>query len=64
MAYTGSGVYRWFRPGAAPAWGVQPTCEVSGVVDIVVPSPSGLNRMTFDELVAHYAVLRQYLSGV
>jgi double-stranded uracil-DNA glycosylase len=61
VAYTGSGVYRWFRPGVAVSWGVQPTAAVSGVTDVVVPSPSGLNRMTFDELVEHYQALRQFI---
>jgi hypothetical protein len=27
------------------------------VTDVVVPSPSGLNRMRFDELVDHYSAL-------
>jgi TDG/mug DNA glycosylase family protein len=61
VAYTGSGVYRWFRPGVTVSWGVQPTSAVAGVIDVVVPSPSGLNRMTFDELVAHYRALRPFL---
>lgn len=62
VAYTGSGVYRWFRPGVAVAWGVQPTSAVPGVADVVVPSPSGLNRMTFDQLVEHYRALRPFLT--
>lgn len=61
VAFTGSGVYRWFRPGAPVRWGVQPTSAAPGVTDIVVPSPSGLNRMTFDQLVEHYVVLRPFL---
>ena len=61
IAYTGIGVYRWFRPGSAVAWGIQPSSAVAGVVDVVVPSPSGLNRMSFDELVEQYRVLRQFL---
>jgi TDG/mug DNA glycosylase family protein len=58
VAYTGIGVYRWFRPDVPAIWGVQPTSAVPGVTDIVVPSPSGLNRMSFDELVEHYQALR------
>jgi G:T/U-mismatch repair DNA glycosylase len=30
---------------------------VQDVTDVVVPSPSGLNRMRFEELVDHYRVL-------
>ena len=61
VAYTGSGVYRWFRPGVKVEWGVQETAAVGGITDIVVPSPSGLNRMTFAQLVEHYRVLAPYL---
>ncbi len=57
VAYTGIGVYRWFRATSKVGWGVQAEPAVEGVVDVVVPSPSGLNRMVFDELVGHYRVL-------
>ena len=59
VAYTGIGVYRWFRETSRVGWGVQ---EDSGVTDVVVPSPSGLNRMRFEELVDHYRVLVPFLS--
>lgn len=54
VAYAGIGVYRWFRATSKVAWGVQEEPAVAGVTDIVLPSPSGLNRMTFDELIEHY----------
>jgi TDG/mug DNA glycosylase family protein len=57
VAYTGIGVYKWLRGSTNVGWGIQPDAAVPGVTDIVVPSPSGLNRMTFDELVEHYRVL-------
>jgi double-stranded uracil-DNA glycosylase len=57
VAYTGIGVYRWFVRRNDIRWGVQPTPAVPGVLDVVVPSPSGLNRMVFDELVEHYHAL-------
>ncbi len=57
VAYTGIGVYKWLRSSTAVTWGLQPDAAVPGVRDIVVPSPSGLNRMTFDELVEHYQIL-------
>lgn len=61
VAYTGIGVYRWFRATSKATWGVQPTSAVSGVRDVVVPSPSGLNRMRFDELVEHYRVIAPFV---
>ena len=57
VAYTGIGVYKWFRATSKVRWGVQPASAVPGVTDAVVPSPSGLNRMRFEELVEHYCVL-------
>lgn len=57
VAYTGIGVYKWFRAASKAGWGVQEVSAVPGVTDVVVPSPSGLNRMRFEELVEHYRVL-------
>lgn len=61
VAYTGIGVYKWFRATSKVSWGVQQDFAVSGVTDVVVPSPSGLNRMTFEELVEHYLALAPYV---
>ena len=61
VAYTGIGVYKWFRATSKVAWGVQPEPAVEGVVDVVIPSPSGLNRMRFDELVEHYRALAPFV---
>jgi G:T/U-mismatch repair DNA glycosylase len=41
---------------------VQEHPAVPGVTDVVVPSPSGLNRMPFDELVEHYRALTPFLA--
>jgi hypothetical protein len=41
---------------------VQENPAVPAVTDVVVPSPSGLNRMRFEELVEHYRVLVPFLS--
>ena len=62
VAYTGIGVYRWFRATSKVGWGVQENPAVPGVTDVVVPSPSGLNRMVFDELVEHYRALTPFVS--
>ncbi len=61
VAYTGIGVYKWFRATSKATWGLQPASAVPGVTDVVVPSPSGLNRMRFEELVEHYRVLTPFL---
>jgi len=57
VAYTGIGVYKWFRATSKVNWGLQDGPTVPGVTDVVVPSPSGLNRMRFEELVDHYRTL-------
>ena len=62
VAYTGIGVYKWFRATSRASWGVQESATVPGVTDVVVPSPSGLNRMLFEELVEHYRVLAPFLA--
>ncbi len=62
VAYTGIGVYRWFRATSKVAWGLQDTAAVLGTTDVVVPSPSGLNRMRFEELVDHYRALTAFLA--
>jgi TDG/mug DNA glycosylase family protein len=61
VAYTGIGVYRWFLATSKVRWGVQEISAIPGVSDVVVPSPSGLNRMRLDELVEHYRALAPYL---
>ncbi len=61
VAYTGIGVYRWFRATSKVGWGVQESSAVPGVTDVVVPSPSGLNRMSFEELVDHYRTLTPFV---
>jgi TDG/mug DNA glycosylase family protein len=61
VAYTGIGVYRWLRGSGKVTWGIQPEPVIPGVIDIVLPSPSGLNRMTFEQLVDHYKVVASLL---
>ena len=61
VAYTGIGVYKYFRATSKVNWGVQDNPAVPSVTDVVVPSPSGLNRMRFEELVDHYRALVLFL---
>ena len=44
VAYTGIGVYRWFRATSKVDWGLQESPAVPDVTDVVVLYPSGLNR--------------------
>jgi TDG/mug DNA glycosylase family protein len=62
VVYTGIGIYRWLRATSKVDWGLQDTPTVPGVTDVVVPSPSGLNRMRFEELTDHYRMLQPFLS--
>jgi hypothetical protein len=41
---------------------VQENAAVPDVTDVIVPSPSGLNRMIFEELVEHYRALAPFLA--
>lgn len=61
VAYTGIGVYRLLIGGRKVDWGAQLDGVVEGVSDVVVPSPSGLNRMRFEQMVEHYRPLRRFL---
>lgn len=61
VAYTGIGVYKWFRATSKVGWGLQQNSAVPNVTDVVVPSPSGLNRMTFEELVEYYRALYPFV---
>jgi len=61
VAYTGIGVYKWFRATSKANWGVQDAPAIPDVTDVIMPSPSGLNRMRFEELVDHYRVLIPFL---
>jgi len=62
VAYAGIGVYKWFRGTSKVGWGAQEQPAVPSVADVVVPSPSGLNRMGFEQLVEHYRSLAVFLT--
>jgi double-stranded uracil-DNA glycosylase len=55
--YAGIGVYREFTAKKDVTCGRQPDNAVAGVIDFVVPSPSGLNRLLFSEQLAWYQAL-------
>lgn len=58
-AYAGIGVYKEFSGLTKIACGRQPQDVIPGIIDFVLPSPSGLNRMLFNEQLAYYQELRE-----
>lgn len=56
-AYAGIGVYKEFAKIKDVACGRQNDSVVPGVIDFVLPSPSGLNRMSFAEQLEYYQLL-------
>jgi TDG/mug DNA glycosylase family protein len=61
VCYNGKGVYlRAARRPRAP-WGRQEESLVEGVIDFVVPSPSGLAKIPFGEKARWYTELRKTL---
>jgi TDG/mug DNA glycosylase family protein len=56
--YAGIGVYREFTGQRDVACGRQPQSVVPGIIDFVVPSPSGLNRISYSDQLAYYRDLR------
>ncbi len=57
VCYTGIGVYRAFTGRRRVACGRQDRSAVDGVIDFVVPSPSGLNRIGFARQLDYYKEL-------
>ena len=64
VAYCGVGVYQWYTGRRKIAWGIQPEPALPGIIDVVVPSPSGLNRMTLDEMLTHYRTVADLLHSI
>lgn len=63
-AYAGIGVYQEFSARKEVACGQQSEAMVEGIIDFVLPSPSGLNRMLFDDQLQYYLSLRQLAEGL
>lgn len=55
--FAGIGVYKEFAQQSVLNCGQQASPMVRGVVDFVVPSPSGLNRIKLDEQLRYYQLL-------
>ncbi|MGF7178098.1 mismatch-specific DNA-glycosylase [Azospirillum doebereinerae] len=58
LAYTGKGVYLAAAGCADAPWGVQARPLFEGVSDVVVPSPSGLARLPFEEKLRWYKAVK------
>jgi double-stranded uracil-DNA glycosylase len=56
--YEGIGIYKIFAAKASISYGKQPVSVVEGVIDFVMPSPSGLNRMLFRDQLQYYQILQ------
>lgn len=61
VAYTGKGVYLAASGRSTAPWGRQPEGLLPPTADFVVPSPSGLVRMTFAAKLEHYTALADYV---
>ncbi|RBN38826.1 mismatch-specific DNA-glycosylase, partial [Priestia megaterium] len=61
VCFVGKGVYQQYSGRKQVKWGKQEKSMVSGIMDFVAPSSSGLVRMKVDEVVAIYAELPKLL---
>lgn len=59
--FVGKGVYEVFSHKGGIKWGIQECSVVSGVVDFVAPSSSGLVRMKLEEVVEIYRELKKII---
>lgn len=64
VAYTGKGVYLAASGLPRADWGLQPQSLFRGALDFVLPSPSGLVRMPFEDKLVLYRELRLLLDRV
>ncbi|MBP2231597.1 TDG/mug DNA glycosylase family protein [Azospirillum agricola] len=61
LAYTGKGVYLAASGRPDAPWGVQDSALFVGVADVVVPSPSGLARLPFEEKLRWYKAVKNMI---
>ena len=62
VAYTGKGVYLAASGRSAAPWGLQERSLYWPARDVVLPSPSGRVRMTFEEKLYHYSELAKHIA--
>lgn len=63
IAYTGKGVYLAAADRDRADWGVQPDSLFGGPVDVVLPSPSGLARLPFEEKLRWFREVKRVVSA-
>lgn len=61
LAYTGKGVYLAASGLDRAEWGVQDTPLFEGIADVVLPSPSGLARLPFEEKLRWFREVRRLI---
>lgn len=61
VCFVGKGVYQEYSKKRSIKWGVQEEPVVSGVIEYVAPSSSGLVRMKLGEIVEIYEGLKRYI---
>jgi TDG/mug DNA glycosylase family protein len=59
VAYLGKDIYRYLSGKAKSDWGKQDPPMVDGVIDFILPNPSGLNRMPIPEQLEFYLELKR-----
>lgn len=61
VCFVGKGVYEQYSGRRGMSWGSQPDPVVSGIVEYVCPSSSGLVRMKLDEMVAIFRGIKTFI---
>lgn len=63
IAYTGKGVYLAASGLDKAEWGVQPRGLFDAAADVVLPSPSGLARLPFDEKLRWFREVKRLIDA-
>ncbi|MBB5179860.1 TDG/mug DNA glycosylase family protein [Planomicrobium koreense] len=61
VCFVGKGVYKEYSRKRKIGWGVQEDPVVTGTIEFVAPSSSGLVRIPLDDIVDVYRALNKYL---
>ena len=63
VAYLGKVVYQYVSGRPQSSWGRQAEPVIEGIVDFVMPNPSGLNRMPLSEQLELYRELHDFVKA-
>jgi TDG/mug DNA glycosylase family protein len=64
IAYLGKDSYRYVGKKRNFCWGIQPIPVITFSLDFVLPNPSGLNRMPYQEQLSWYQQLKLHLDKI